>query len=102
MNNVTKMTSAITAPGSRWSRSIDTTCDLIVGHFDLDGALIFSDAGFEFDDALVEFYKSLANQAQAPPRVNEVFQNLLEAEEWQRLRNAWSIRDSDSFHTGRG
>lgn len=56
----------------------------------------------EFDDALVEFYKSLANQAQAPPRVNEVFQNLLEAEEWQKLRNAWSIRDSDSFHTGRG
>ena len=56
----------------------------------------------EFDDALIEFYKSLANQAQAPPRINEVFQNLLEAEEWQRLRNAWSIRDSDSFHTGRG
>ena len=56
----------------------------------------------EFDDALVELYKSLADQAQAPPRINEVFRNLLEMEEWQRLRNAWSARDSDSFATGRG
>jgi hypothetical protein len=56
----------------------------------------------EFDAALVDFYKSLANQAQAPPRVNAVFQNLLDAEEWQKLRNAWAIRDSDSFHSGRG
>lgn len=56
----------------------------------------------EFDEALVEFFQSLAGQSQAPPRVNAVFQNLLEAQEWQRLRNAWSIRDSDSFYTGRG
>ncbi|HEX6986658.1 MAG TPA: hypothetical protein VF170_14855 [Planctomycetaceae bacterium] len=56
----------------------------------------------EFDDALVELYKTLANQAQAPPRINEVFQSLLDLEEWQKLRNAWSARESDSFVTGRG
>lgn len=56
----------------------------------------------EFDDALVELYKTLANQAQAPPRINELFQNLLEMEEWQKLRNGWSARESDSFATGRG
>ncbi len=56
----------------------------------------------EFNDALVEFYRSLANQSQAPPRVNAVFQNLLDAEEWQQLRTAWAIRDSDSYYTGRG
>jgi hypothetical protein len=57
---------------------------------------------FEFDNALVELYKTLANQAQAPPRINEVFQGLLEMEEWQRLRNGFSARESDTFLTGRG
>lgn len=56
----------------------------------------------EFDDALVELYKHLANQAQAPPRINDVFQNLLDMQEWQQLRNAWSTRDADSSITGRG
>lgn len=56
----------------------------------------------EFDEALVELYKTLANQAQAPPRINMVFQSLLEMEEWQKLRNAWSARESDTFLTGRG
>lgn len=56
----------------------------------------------EFDNALVELYKSLANQSQAHPRINEVFEGLLEMEEWQRLRNAFSVRESDSFATGRG
>jgi len=56
----------------------------------------------EFDNALVELYKTLANQAQAPPRINEVFQSLLEMEEWQRLRNGFAARESDTFVTGRG
>lgn len=56
----------------------------------------------EFDNALVELYESLANQAQAPPRINEVFQNLLEMQEWQRARNAFSARESDSFVNGGG
>ena len=56
----------------------------------------------EFDDELVELYKTLANQAQAPPRINALFQNLLEMEEWQKLRNAWATRESDGHFTGRG
>lgn len=56
----------------------------------------------EFDNALVELYKTLANQAQAPPRINEVFQALLEMEEWQRVRNGFAARESDTFVTGRG
>ena len=56
----------------------------------------------EFDDELVELYKTLANHAQAPPRINALFQNLLEMEEWQKLRNAWATRESDGHFTGRG
>ncbi len=56
----------------------------------------------EFDNALVELYKTLANQAQAPPRINEVFQALLDMEEWQSLRNGFAARESDTFVTGRG
>ncbi len=56
----------------------------------------------EFDNALVELYKTLANQSQAHPRVNELFQGLLEMEEWQRLRNAFAVRESDTFVNGRG
>ncbi|MBA3311835.1 MAG: hypothetical protein M3552_12000 [Planctomycetota bacterium] len=56
----------------------------------------------EFDNALVELYKTLANQSQAHPRINELFQGLLEMEEWQRLRNAFAARESDTFATGRG
>lgn len=56
----------------------------------------------EFDNALVELYKTLANQSQAHPRVNELFQGLLDMEEWQRLRNAYAVRESDSFINGRG
>jgi hypothetical protein len=56
----------------------------------------------EFDNALVELYKTLANQSQAHPRVNELFQGLLSMEEWQRLRNAFAVRESDSFINGRG
>jgi hypothetical protein len=55
-----------------------------------------------FDDALADFYKSIADQSQAPPRVNDVFRSLLEMQQHQALRNAWSIRESDSFLTGRG
>jgi len=56
----------------------------------------------EFDNALVELYKTLANQSQAHPRVNELFQGLLEMEEWQRVRNAYAVRESDTFVNGRG
>lgn len=56
----------------------------------------------EFDDALVDLYKTLANQSQAHPRINELFQGLLEMEEWQQLRNAFAVRQSDTFVTGRG
>ena len=56
----------------------------------------------EFDNALVELYKTLANQSQAHPRINELFQGLLEMEEWQRLRNAFAVRESDTFVNGRG
>lgn len=56
----------------------------------------------EFDDGLVELYKTLANQAQAPPRINILFQSLLQMGEWQKFRNAWATRESDSHITGRG
>lgn len=54
----------------------------------------------EFDDALVDLYKSLADNAQTPPRVNAVFRNLLDMQDWQRHRNGWSIRESSSFARG--
>ena len=54
----------------------------------------------EFDDRLRDMYRSLAENSQVPPRVQAVFQNLLEAEEWQTLRNAWSATESEQYSGG--
>ena len=54
----------------------------------------------EFDRALIEMYRSLADNSQVPPRVQGVFQNLLEMEEWQKFRNAWSASESVQFSEG--
>ena len=54
----------------------------------------------EFDRALIEMYRSLADNSQIPPRVQGVFQNLLEMEEWQKFRNAWSASESVQFSEG--
>ena len=56
----------------------------------------------EFDNALVSLYRSLADSANSPLKVQEMFRSLLEMQQWQQLRNAWSIRESDSHATGRG
>ena len=55
----------------------------------------------EFDDRLREMYRTLSESSQVPPRVQAVFQNLLEAQEWQTLRNAWSATESEQFSEGR-
>ena len=53
-----------------------------------------------FDRALIEMYRSLSENSQVPPRVQAVFQNLLEMEEWQKYRNAWSATESVQFAKG--
>ena len=53
-----------------------------------------------FDRALIEMYRSLADNSQVPPRVQGVFQNLLEMQEWQKHRNAWSASESVQHSEG--
>ncbi|MFH5803126.1 hypothetical protein [Alienimonas sp. DA493] len=54
----------------------------------------------EFDDKLRDMYRTLSESSQVPPRVQAVFQNLLEAQEWQTLRNSWSASDSEQYSEG--
>ncbi|QDT17084.1 hypothetical protein [Alienimonas californiensis] len=54
----------------------------------------------EFDDRLRDMYRTLSESSQVPPRVQAVFQNLLEAQEWQTLRNSWSASDSEQYSEG--
>ena len=53
-----------------------------------------------FDDALMSLYRSLAEGANTPPKVAEFFRSLLDMQEWQTLRNAWSARESASYAEG--
>ena len=54
----------------------------------------------EFDDRLRGMYRTLSESSQVPPRVQAVFQNLLEAQEWQTLRNSWSASESEQHAEG--
>ena len=54
----------------------------------------------DFDRTLVSIYESLSESSQVPPRVQAVFQNLLEMEEWQKYRNAWSATESVQYAGG--
>ena len=54
----------------------------------------------EFDERLREMYRTLSESGQVPPRVQAVFQNLLDAQNWQTLRNAWSVSDSEQYAEG--
>ena len=45
-------------------------------------------------------YRTLAESSQGPPKVQAVFQNLLDAQSWQTLRNAWSATESEQFSAG--
>ncbi|NNJ27147.1 hypothetical protein [Alienimonas chondri] len=54
----------------------------------------------EFDDRLRDMYRTLSESSQVPPRVQAVFENLLDAQEWQTLRNAWSATESEQFSEG--
>ena len=53
-----------------------------------------------FDRTLISVYESLADASQVPPRVQGVFQNLLEMQEWQKYRNAWSATESEQYAAG--
>ncbi|MEM9704082.1 MAG: hypothetical protein AAF907_16705 [Planctomycetota bacterium] len=54
----------------------------------------------EFDDRLREMYRTLAESGQTPPEVQSVFRNLLDAQAWQTLRNAWSGVESAQYSEG--
>jgi len=54
----------------------------------------------EFDDRLRGMYQTLSESSQVPPKVQAVFQNLLDAQEWQTLRNSWSAAESEQFAEG--